>query len=286
MRALHHNTRKICHHNLQHRADLREEEDWRAHPEAKWPSYKINQRVWHYINARRDELEVRTIMGKPRHWGEGTDHPTKTQKNQDVTQKGEESQRRMNRRTKTWLKRTETTTQQQKYHNRRKHKSKTKRENKEKTNRSKTPNRITRNKKTTEPKKDEEDKQNTKRYNLRKRKGRTVYVSAWKVFGLDNLRDTDDVIEAMKRGYEVSIGGSCIARSGGGGNDSKAKQNRQSADRPGHGQRWRPPTTAGHAWRPNATTTTKTTKDANQPSKVQRTRDQGQRKSVREAEPA
>jgi hypothetical protein len=54
MRALHHNTRKICHHNLQQRADLREEEDWRAHPEAKWPSYKINQRVWHYIDARRE----------------------------------------------------------------------------------------------------------------------------------------------------------------------------------------------------------------------------------------
>jgi hypothetical protein len=53
MRALHHNTRKICHHNLQRTADLREEEDRRAHPEAKWPSYKINQRVWHYIYAKR-----------------------------------------------------------------------------------------------------------------------------------------------------------------------------------------------------------------------------------------
>jgi hypothetical protein len=31
MRALHHNTRKIVHHNLQHTADLREEEDGRAH---------------------------------------------------------------------------------------------------------------------------------------------------------------------------------------------------------------------------------------------------------------
>jgi hypothetical protein len=53
-RALHHDTRKICHHNLQHTADLREEEDRRAHPDAKWLSYKINQRVWHYIDAKRE----------------------------------------------------------------------------------------------------------------------------------------------------------------------------------------------------------------------------------------
>jgi hypothetical protein len=63
---------------------------------------------------------------------------------------------------------------------------------------------------------DEEDKKNTKCYNLRKRKGRTVYVSASKNFRLDNLRDTDDVIEALKKGYKVSIGGSFFARSGSG----------------------------------------------------------------------
>jgi hypothetical protein len=62
---------------------------------------------------------------------------------------------------------------------------------------------------------DEEDEKNKKRYNLRKRKGRTVYVSASKIFRLDNLRDTDDVIKAMKRGYEVSIGGSFFTGSGG-----------------------------------------------------------------------
>jgi hypothetical protein len=62
---------------------------------------------------------------------------------------------------------------------------------------------------------DEEDEKNKKRYNLRKRKVRTVYVAASKIFRLDNLRDTDDVIEAMKRGYEVSIGGSFFAGSGG-----------------------------------------------------------------------
>jgi hypothetical protein len=40
-------------------------------------------------------------------------------------------------------------------------------------------------------------------------------VSASKIFRLDNLRDTDDVIKAMKRGYEESIGGSFFAGSGG-----------------------------------------------------------------------
>jgi hypothetical protein len=63
---------------------------------------------------------------------------------------------------------------------------------------------------------DEEDEKNKKCYNLRKRKGRTVYVSASKIFRLDNLRDTDDVIEAMRRGYKVSIVGSFFAGSGGG----------------------------------------------------------------------
>jgi hypothetical protein len=62
---------------------------------------------------------------------------------------------------------------------------------------------------------DEEDEKDKKRYNLMKRIGRTVYVSASKIFRLENLRDTDDVIEAMKRGYEVSIGGSFFAGSGG-----------------------------------------------------------------------
>jgi hypothetical protein len=57
-----------------------------------------------------------------------------------------------------------------------------------------------------------------KRYNLRKRKYKTVYVSASKVFQLNNPRDTDDVMEAMKRGYKVSIGGSFFAGSGSGGN--------------------------------------------------------------------
>jgi hypothetical protein len=62
---------------------------------------------------------------------------------------------------------------------------------------------------------EEEDEKNKKRYNLRKRIVRTVYVSAPKIFRLDNLRDTDDVMEAIKRGYEVSIGRSFFAGSGG-----------------------------------------------------------------------
>jgi hypothetical protein len=32
LRALHHNTRQIVHHNLQHTADLKEEENRKAHP--------------------------------------------------------------------------------------------------------------------------------------------------------------------------------------------------------------------------------------------------------------
>jgi hypothetical protein len=35
-------------------ADMKEEENRKAHPEAKWPSYTINQRVWHYIDAKRE----------------------------------------------------------------------------------------------------------------------------------------------------------------------------------------------------------------------------------------
>jgi hypothetical protein len=67
----------------------------------------------------------------------------------------------------------------------------------------------------------EEDEKNTKRYNLRKRKGKIVYVSASNIFRLDNLRDTDDVIEAMKRGYKVSIRGSFFAGSEGGAKTGK-----------------------------------------------------------------
>jgi hypothetical protein len=48
----------------------------------------------------------------------------------------------------------------------------------------------------------------------------------------------------------------------------------------------RPATTNGRTERPTTTTTPRTTKDANQPSNVQRTRDQGQGRSVRQMESA
>jgi hypothetical protein len=41
---------------------------------------------------------------------------------------------------------------------------------------------------------DKQDEKNKKRYNLRKRTGRTVYLSASKIFPINNLRDTDDVM--------------------------------------------------------------------------------------------
>jgi hypothetical protein len=61
---------------------------------------------------------------------------------------------------------------------------------------------------------DKEDEKNKKHYNLRKIKVRAVYVSSSKIFQLDNLRDTDHVIKAMKRGYKGSIEGSFFAGSG------------------------------------------------------------------------
>jgi hypothetical protein len=65
---------------------------------------------------------------------------------------------------------------------------------------------------------EKESNKNAKRYNIRKRKYKTVYVSASKIFQLDNIRGTDNVTEAMKRGYKVSIGRSFFEGGGGGGN--------------------------------------------------------------------
>jgi hypothetical protein len=53
-RANYYNTRNICHHNLQHTADLKEEENHRAHQKAKWLTYKLNHRLWNYIDAKRE----------------------------------------------------------------------------------------------------------------------------------------------------------------------------------------------------------------------------------------
>jgi hypothetical protein len=69
---------------------------------------------------------------------------------------------------------------------------------------------------------EQEANNNKKRYNLRKRKNKTVYVSALKIFRLDNIRDADNVIEAMKRGYKVSIGRSFFAGGGGVGHAIRA----------------------------------------------------------------
>jgi hypothetical protein len=62
-----------------------------------------------------------------------------------------------------------------------------------------------------------------------------------------------------------------------------ARGNRQPTGRPRHGRRQRGPTTRTGPGHTTATTTK--TKDANKPSKIQGSRDQGQRKRVRQAEP-
>jgi hypothetical protein len=70
LRALHHNTRQIVHHNLQHTADLKEEENRKAHPEAKWPSYKIKSASMALHRRKKgDKLEVQTMMGKSNNCG-------------------------------------------------------------------------------------------------------------------------------------------------------------------------------------------------------------------------
>jgi uncharacterized protein YchJ len=53
LRALHHNTRQIVHHNLQHTADLKEEEN-RRHTQEQNGHHIKAMRVWHYIDAKRD----------------------------------------------------------------------------------------------------------------------------------------------------------------------------------------------------------------------------------------
>jgi hypothetical protein len=247
LRALHHNTRQIVHHNLQHTADLNEEENLKAHPEAKWPSYKINQRVWHYIDAKRGtnwkfgpSWEKAILVGipstvtyrikrevgnkkvkaanmqklKPSHSGDG-DSPPKEDKeepgrdtkgrrieedseNEDVDVSGEEGNK------------TQTQEEQPQPDKQPQNKAEEEEDIEEEQD-----TELEHAERETTESEDEEDEKNKKRYNLRKRIGRTVYVSSSKIFRLNNLRNTDDVIEAMKRGYEVSIGRSFFAGSGG-----------------------------------------------------------------------
>jgi hypothetical protein len=107
--------------------------------------------------------------------------------------------------------------------------------------------------------------------------GRTVYVAASKIFQLDNLRDTDDVIEAMKRGYEVSIGGSFFAGSEGSAQIGQQDGTGNQHDDPemDNGKEGAQPEQDQDA---QPQQRKKATKDANKPSKIQCTRDQGHRK--------
>jgi hypothetical protein len=236
LKALHHNTRQIVHHNLQHTADLKEEENRKAHPEAKWPSYKINQRVWHYIDAKREtnwkfgpSWEKAIIVGipstatyrirrevgnkkvktvnmqklKPRHCGDGDGPPEEDKEEPGRDTKGrkiqEESEAEDEDVSKEEENQTATQEEQPQQETQVQDKAEEDRENEEQDTKSEHAERET-----TESE-DEEDEKNKKRYNLRKRKSRTVYVSASKIFRINNLGDTDNVIKAMKRGYEVSI---------------------------------------------------------------------------------
>jgi hypothetical protein len=280
LRALHHNTRQIVHHNLQHTADLKEEENRKAHPEAKWPSYKINQRVWHYIDVKREtnwkfgpswekaiivgipstatyrirrevgHKKVRTVNmqklktkhcrdgdGPPDQNKEEPEHDTKGRRIQEEnkSEDGNVIKEDANHNAKPDEQQQEETQVQDEEEvdrgNEQQQDTKSEHEGNEQTQDTK----LEHEEREEEESEDEEDKKNAKRYNLRKIKGKTVYVSASKIFRLDNLRDTDDVIEAMKRGYKLSIGGSFFAGSGGGSKTGKQngrgnQQNDQDTD--------------------------------------------------------
>jgi hypothetical protein len=247
LRALHHNTRQIIHHNLQHTADLKEEEIRKAHPEAKWPSYKINQRVWHYIDTKREtnwkfgpSWEKAIIVGipsmatyrirrkvrnkkvktvnmqrlKPTHCRDGYGPPEQDKEEPGCDTKGrriqEESEAEDEDVSKEDKNQNATPDEQQQQETQVQDKKEEDRGNKEQQD-----TESEHAERETTESGDKEDEKNKKRYNLRKRKGRTVYVSASKIFRLNNLRYTDAVIEAMKRCYNVSIGGSFFAGSRG-----------------------------------------------------------------------
>jgi hypothetical protein len=226
LRDLDNNTRQIVHHNLQHTADLKEEENRKAHPEAKWTSYKINQRVWHYYKAKREtnwkfgpSWEKAIIVGipstatyrirrevgnkkvktlnikklKPRHCGDGDGPPDED--------KGEPGQDTKGRRIKEESKpkdvdvyeeegnKTQTQAEQPQQDKQLQDKAEEEEEIKEEQD-----TESEHAERETTESEDEEDEKNKKRYNIRKRIGRIVYVSASNIFRLDNLRNTDDVI--------------------------------------------------------------------------------------------
>jgi hypothetical protein len=198
------------HHNLQHTADLREEENQRAHPEAKCPSYKINQIVWHYIDAKREtnwkfgpswekaiiggipstatyrirrevgNKKIRTVNMqklKPRHCRDRDGPPDQDPDDLERDTKGrriqEEHESEDENVTKEDRDNNATPERPQQKETQVQDKEEEQRENKREqaTEREHA-------KREEEQSEDEEDKKNTKRYNLRKRKGRTVYISA------------------------------------------------------------------------------------------------------------
>jgi hypothetical protein len=143
-----------------------------------------------------------------------TDRQIKTMENQGVTQRGEESRKKVRTKNEDMNEEEGNNTKTQEEQPQQETQVQNKAEEEEENKVEQDTESEHAEKETTESE-DEEDEKNKKRYNLRKRKGRTVYVAASKIFLFDNLRDTDDVIKSMKRGYEVSIGGSFFAGSEG-----------------------------------------------------------------------
>jgi hypothetical protein len=208
LRALHHNTRQIVHHNLQHTADLKEEENQTAHPEAKWPSYKINQRVWHYIDAKREtnwkfgpSWEKAIIVGipstatyrirrevrnkkvktvnmqklQPRHCGDG-DGPQEEDKGEPgCDTKGRRIQEESEAKDEDVSEEEENKTQTQEEQPQQEMQVQDKAEGEEEI----------------------EEEQDTESEHA-ERETTESDVSASKIYRLDNLRDTEVVIEAMK----------------------------------------------------------------------------------------
>jgi hypothetical protein len=216
---------------------LNEEENRRAHPEAKWPTYKINQRVWNYIDAKREtnykfrpSWEKATIVGilgtaaykirreirnkkvktvnmqklKPRQCGDGDRPPDQDKPGRNTKGRRIPEENKMEDENVTKEVRDNNATPEVPQQEETQVQDETEEQGQQEQEQNSESDHAEQEdeKGKEELSEDKEDNKKTKRYNLRKRKVRTVYVSASKVFRLDNLRDTDDVIEAMKRGYK------------------------------------------------------------------------------------
>jgi hypothetical protein len=200
LRALHHNTRQIVHHNLQHTADLKEDENRKADQ-----SDQINQRVWHYIDAKREtnwkfgpSWEKAIIVGipstatyrirreagrkkvrnvnmqklKPRHCGDGEVPPVqyKEEPGRDTKRRRikEESKSEDKNVIEENANHNATPDEQQQQETQVQDKEEEDRGNEEQQN-----TESEHAEKDTTESEDEEDEKNTKRYNLRKRKDST-----------------------------------------------------------------------------------------------------------------